>query len=179
MYAERGAAAMVSRNYDGQFIIPTFKLRGMIAIRGSGIRQGKASKGGLAALEKIVAHVQTGRPACIAVDGPAGPRGHAHKGVAVLGMRTGAAVVPVVPVSTKKWVLVKAWDRLQIPKPFATITGYFGDPMYCQPGESAEEFRARIEAKLIELENAHEPAEAKYLYRSIDQPTKQHLRDAA
>lgn len=179
MYAERGAAAMVSRNFDGQFIIPTLMLRGIVAIRGSGIRKGKASKGGLAALESMISHVMTGHSACIAVDGPAGPRGCAHKGVAVLGMRTGAAVVPVVAKTSRKWTLIKAWDRLQIPKPFATIDGYFGEPLYAREGESTEEFRARIEQKLIELEYAHDPTEAEYLYRTPDKLSSRAMSAAA
>ncbi len=73
MYAERGAAAMVSRNFDGQFIIPAMRLRGIVPIRGSGQRKGKASKGGLAALQKLIDYVSSGKTACIAVDGP---RGH-------------------------------------------------------------------------------------------------------
>lgn len=179
MYAERGAAAMVSKNFDGQFVVPTMQLRGIVPIRGSGIRKGKGSKGGLAALEKIIEHVATGKTACIAVDGPAGPRGAVHKGIATLSKRTGAAVVPMIAVTRRKWTLTRAWDRLQIPKPFSRIDGYFGDPMYSSEDESVEQFRARIEDVLIELENRYDPDEAKYLYRHPNESPKFRIPNAA
>jgi lysophospholipid acyltransferase (LPLAT)-like uncharacterized protein len=169
MYAERGVAAMVSRNYHGQYIIPTMRVRGMIAVRGSTMRQGKASKGGLAALEEIITHVSSGKSACLAVDGPAGPRGCAHKGIAVLSIRTGAFVVPMVSMINRKWVVKRSWDRMQIPKPFARIDAYFGEPMLAREDESSEEFRIRIENSLIDLECQHVPEEARFLYR---QPTE-------
>lgn len=157
---ERGTGAMVSQSGDGEIIVPALKIRGIIPVRGSGGRGQRRGRGGLAALEALIAHVVGGRPAYLAVDGPRGPRGRVQRGIVRLARESEAAVVCLVPIPTKRWILRKAWDRLQIPKPFSRIDGYFAEPITLLPGESDEQFRRRIEQALYELERAHDPNQA-------------------
>jgi lysophospholipid acyltransferase (LPLAT)-like uncharacterized protein len=123
------------------------------------------NKGGREALEALVEHVRTGRPAILAVDGPRGPRSHVHKGIASLSRDTGAAVLNVITVPTRRWIMSKTWDRMQIPQPFCRIDAYFAPPLTPAPGESLEEFRRRIEASLKELEQTYDPQEANHPIR--------------
>lgn len=160
---ERGTGAMVSQSLDGEIIVPSLRVRGIVPVRGSGGRGSGCGRGGLAALEALVEHVQSGRPAYLAVDGPRGPRGHVQKGAAVLSRRTGAAILLMVAVPTRRWIINKSWDRLQIPTPFSTIHGYFAAPLFPLENETAEQYRARIERALHELERLHDPAEARHL----------------
>ncbi len=169
---EPGTGAMVSRSLDGQIIVPALRVRGVVPVRGSSARQSGDSKGGLEALDALVDHVNGGRPAYLAVDGPRGPRGHVHKGIATLSQRTGAAVINMVAVPSRRWVLRKAWDRMQIPKPFATIDAYFALPVFPLENESVESFRIRIEQSLRALELQHDSAEA-------TAPVRQRTRRAA
>ncbi|MEM6330298.1 MAG: DUF374 domain-containing protein [Planctomycetota bacterium] len=156
---ERGTAAMVSASADGELLIRGFRAMGIRPVRGSN-RSEDGDKGGRAALDAMVAHVRGGRPALIAVDGPRGPRNRARKGIAVLSRRSGAAVLNVVLVPRRRWVLSRAWDRMQIPKPFTTIDAYFAQPLGPAADESVEQYRARIEASLSALERRHDPGEA-------------------
>lgn len=156
---ERGTGAMVSRSRDGQLIVPALRISGIVPVRGSGGRGDGGGRGGREALDALVDHVKGGRPAYLAVDGPRGPRGHVHKGIAVLARQAEAAVVVMIPVPTRRWVLSKAWDRLQIPKPFCRIDGYFGEPVEPVAGETAEALRQRIESALMRLEELHDPDE--------------------
>ncbi len=165
---ERGTGAMVSRSADGQIIVPSLWVRGIVPIRGSG-RGSASNKGGLAALDALVEHVRSGKPAYLAVDGPRGPRGHVHKGIASLAQQSDAAVLNFVAIPSKKWVL-KSWDRLQIPKPFSTIHAYFAKPLMSAEGESVEQFRLRIEESLNALEGLHDPEQAAH---SFSQPHRQ------
>ncbi|MHB9047313.1 MAG: lysophospholipid acyltransferase family protein, partial [Pirellulales bacterium] len=123
-------------------------------------RRKNGDKGGLAAVDALVKHVAGGAPGYLAVDGPRGPRNRVHKGIAMLSQRTGAAVVNLVAVPSRRWIFTRAWDRFQIPKPFATIHGYFGEPLFPRKGESVEQYRRRIETALNELERKHDPTEA-------------------
>ena len=116
-------------------------------------------KGGLAAIEALIEHVEGGSPGYLAVDGPRGPRNRVHKGIAVLSQRTGAAVINMVAVPSRRWIFTHAWDRFQIPKPFATIHGYFGEPLFYREGEGVEQYRKRIETSLNDLEQKHDPVE--------------------
>ncbi len=163
--AERGTGAMVSRSLDGQLIVPALKIRGAIPVRGSGGRGQRKGRGGLAALEALVDHVNGGRPAYLAVDGPRGPRGLVQRGIAALARRTDAAIICLAPIPSRRWVLTRAWDRLQIPKPLARIDGYFAEPIHVDPSESDEQLRARVEAALHRLEQQHDPQEAVFLHQ--------------
>lgn len=154
---EPGTAAMVSQSKDGQLLMPAFWLMRVRPKCGS---SGADGKGGRAALRGLAENLRGGDPAIIAVDGPRGPRGRIGKGVAVLAKQTGCAVVNVVGIPTRRWTIRGAWDRFQVPKPFSTVHGYFGEPLFYQVGESIEDFRLRIEEQLNALEAEHDPQEA-------------------
>ena len=73
-----------------------------------------------------------------------------------------AAVLLMAAVPTRRWILKRSWDRLQIPQPFCRIDGYFAPPIMPAAGETAEQLRQRIENALNELEREHDPLEAAY-----------------
>ena len=159
--AERGTAAMVSQSADGDLIAPALRISGIKLMRGSNANQ-RGDRGGRAALGELTSHLDAGHPVCIAVDGPRGPRGRVHKGIAYLAQHTAAAVIVVVPVARQRWILRRTWDRFQIPKPFSRIDGYYGAPLTALPGERLESFRRRIEEALLALERQHDPEEAEF-----------------
>lgn len=156
---EAGTGAMVSRSQDGALIIPSLRARGILPIRGS-TRLNGDDKGGGTAFNSLIAHVKGGAPAYFAVDGPRGPRSHVRKGIALLSQKTGAAVLNIVPVPTRRWILTGAWDRLQIPMPFSCIDVYFGEPLFPRDDEDLEQYRERIECALVALERQHDLDEA-------------------
>jgi lysophospholipid acyltransferase (LPLAT)-like uncharacterized protein len=162
IHGERGTGAMVSRSDDGELLIPCLLIRGIVPIRGSNRRK-SGDKGGLGAIEAMIEHVAGGAPGYLAVDGPRGPRNRVHKGIAVLSQRTGAAVINMVAVPSRRWIFSHAWDRFQIPKPFATIHGYFGEPLFYREGEGVEQYRKRIEESLNDLERKHDPVESEFV----------------
>lgn len=154
--AQRGTGVMVSRSVDGQIVVPSLRLCGHVPIRGS---SGTARKGGATALQALIEHVRGGQVAMLAVDGPRGPHGSVQKGIGLLARKTDAAVLMAVAVPSRRWILHRTWDRLQIPKPFTRIDIYIGEPLMARQGESLEQFTARIEATLKRLEAEHDPQE--------------------
>jgi lysophospholipid acyltransferase (LPLAT)-like uncharacterized protein len=161
MDGEPGTGALVSRSADGGLIIPSLIARGIVPIRGSSSLRGR-DKGGMAAFQQLIHHLAEGHPAYFAVDGPRGPRNHVHLGVALLSQKTGAAVLNIIPVPSRRWILRGTWDRLQIPKPFSTIDVHFAEPLFPRDGETAENYRVRIELSLTSLELEHDPVEANH-----------------
>ena len=168
MGAERGCGAMVSRSADGDMLVPLFRMCGLVPVRGSG-RSGRrgTEKGGVSALQALIRHVRGGQPATLAVDGPKGPRGHVHGGIALLSQKTGAPVATVVLVPKRRWTLKKTWDRMQIPMPFSRIDGYFGPLLSARDGETVDEFSLRIEMQLRSLEHQHDPDEAVFCQPTV------------
>lgn len=163
---DRGTAAMVSQSRDGALVAFGLKLVGIIPIRGSSQSRGR-DHGGLAALNNLIDHVRTRGPAYLAVDGPRGPRNRVHKGIAVLSRQANAAVINVVVVASRRWIIKRSWDRIQIPYPFCSIDIYFDEPLQPQAGESAETYRRRIETALNKLEFLHDPTEAALVDRTL------------
>lgn len=170
LHGETGTGAMVSRSRDGEIIVPALRIRGIVPVRGSGGRGANRGRGGREALDALVEHVIGGRPAYLAVDGPRGPRGRVQRGIASLARRSNAVILCLVPIPRRRWVFRKAWDRLQIPKPFTRIDGYFAEPIRLIAGESSEQLRQRIEMTLHELERQCDPAEAAHLYQASTKP---------
>jgi hypothetical protein len=156
---EKGTAAMVSQSADGQLLLPGFWALNIKVIRGSN-RSQNHDKGGRSALKQLIAHVLSGSPAYLAVDGPRGPRNHVRKGIAVLSRETGAAVLNVVAVPSRRLILHRAWDRFQIPMPFCRIDAYFAEPLRPRGTETVEQYRRRIETSLNKLEVNHDALEA-------------------
>ena len=155
--ADPRTGAMVSRSDDGQIIVPALRANGHVPVRGS---SGKTDKGGAAALKSLVEYLGVGTPVILAVDGPRGPRGTVHKGIGVLSKKTGAGVLPVLVIPSRRFIVEKAWDRLQIPLPLGTIDAYFAEPMYPKKGERLDAFSRRISQELAKLESRYDPDEA-------------------
>ncbi len=151
---------MVSRSGDGDLITRMLGIMGVVPARGSSRR--KTGRGGAEALDAMIAHVECGSPAILAVDGPRGPRGRVRKGVASLATRTDAHVLNVVLVPRWRLTIARAWDRFQVPLPFSRIDAYFAAPVRPTTDEKTESLRRRVEASLTALEQEHDPEEASH-----------------
>jgi len=151
-------AAMVSRSRDGDILAPCLRIRRVLPVRGSGRKQG-VDKGGGTALAALCEHVRHRVPALLAVDGPRGPRNHVHRGIVDLARRTGAVILPVVVVPSRRWIFTRAWDRLQLPHPFSTVLMAFGAPL--DPAEHRDDgtLRALVAARLGALEAEYDAVE--------------------
>lgn len=155
--AEKGLVVMVSRSRDGDIALPSLAVCRCTAVRGSG---GGRGKGGGPAMTRMIKEVLAGHPAVLTVDGPVGPRGHVHPGIALLAERTAAAVIPLIAIPSRRSVLRKTWDRLQVPLPAARIDLYMSEPMTPGDEEPIEAFRQRVGQQLADLERRFDPHES-------------------
>ena len=157
--AESGTGAMVSRSTDGELLIPSLRVRGVVPVRGSTGRGGE-DKGGAGALAALVRHGRGGAPVYLAVDGPRGPRNHVRRGIGQLAVALDAAILVAVALPTRRWILRRSWDRFQIPQPFSTIDVFFDHPTLPGDGVDAEALRSLVGQRLDALEVRHDPIEA-------------------
>jgi len=157
LVSEPESGVMVSRSADGGIMVPVIRLSGCRPVRGSG---GKPRKGGSRAMHQMIRHVRGGRPAALTVDGPLGPRGRVHPGILMLAEKTGAKIIPVSVLPTRRIVLQKTWDRFQLPLPGATIDVRFGPPLAPRHGEPLEAAAERLERRLEMLDRRWDPTQA-------------------
>jgi lysophospholipid acyltransferase (LPLAT)-like uncharacterized protein len=157
---ERDLAARVSRSADGELLVPSLRVRRVRAVRGS-TRRPDRDKGGREALAELTELCRSRVPVLLAVDGPRGPRNHVHRGVVDLALEVGAVILPTVVTCSRRWILARTWDRMQVPKPFATVRVIFAEPIEPRPGEDVELLRRRLSSALDALEERHDPDETR------------------
>jgi lysophospholipid acyltransferase (LPLAT)-like uncharacterized protein len=112
LWRKAGAAVMVSRSFDGEYIARTIEKLGFIAVRGS------SSRGGATALRGLKNHLEQGTPVVFTIDGPRGPKYVAKPGPVLLSRASATPMAAFYVALSNAWVL-KTWDALMIPKPFS------------------------------------------------------------
>lgn len=142
--------AMVSQSRDGELIARVIESLGMPTIRGS------SSRGGVKALVSAIRLIERqGHDVVITVDGPRGPRHVVKDGAILLASRTGAHIMPVRVSMHRAHVFQKAWDKFQLPWPFARCRVVFGQdyavPRSLDEAGMAQE-RVRLEERLAALD---------------------------
>jgi lysophospholipid acyltransferase (LPLAT)-like uncharacterized protein len=111
----RPMAVLSSLSRDGELQAKILSRLGLTVFRGS------SSRGGAAGLKSLVGAVRDGADAAFAVDGPRGPQQRVKPGAILAAQQSGAALVPITSRASRAWVFDRAWDRYQLPKPFARV----------------------------------------------------------
>jgi lysophospholipid acyltransferase (LPLAT)-like uncharacterized protein len=112
LWRKAGAAVMVSRSFDGEFIARTIEKLGFVAVRGS------SSRGGAGALLGLKSQLEQGIPVVFTIDGPRGPKYVAKPGPVLLSRASAMPMAAFYVALSDAWVL-KTWDALMIPRPFS------------------------------------------------------------
>jgi lysophospholipid acyltransferase (LPLAT)-like uncharacterized protein len=144
LWREAGAAVMVSRSFDGEFIARTIEKLGFSAVRGS------SSRGGANALLGLKSKLEQGIPVVFTIDGPRGPKYLAKQGPVLLSRASSLPTAAFYVALERAWVL-NTWDELMIPKPFSKALVRFSAKVQV-PGEADEaqmgEYHQRLQSAL-------------------------------
>lgn len=140
----RRVTVMISQSRDGEYIARFVNLLGLRDVRGS------STRGGVDALKDLVRRMRDGANGGMIPDGPTGPPREAKIGTIILGRLTGAPIIPISWGADRCWIF-NSWDRFMIPKPFARISYYYGEPIivpHSARGPEMEELRKLLDEKL-------------------------------
>ncbi|MBL9077562.1 MAG: lysophospholipid acyltransferase family protein [Planctomycetes bacterium] len=149
-HARRGLDVLVSPSDDGGLAAIALARFGYRVIRGS------MSRGGARALRTMTGALQAGSRLVVTPDGPRGPRHTVNSGLVWLARATGAPVLPLGVAVDRAWRL-RSWDRCTIPKPFARLVVFHGEPIVvAADADDAELERtgARVRTALLAGERA-------------------------
>ena len=144
----RGIVVMTSENFDGEWIARIIERFGFDTSRGS------SSRGGIKALLQLKRNMAEGKSAGFTVDGPRGPARVVQPGAVWLAKATGNPVLPFHLEASRHWT-IGSWDRMQIPKPFATVSIVVGEPFHVAHDAdelAIERARLLLEQRLKALE---------------------------
>jgi len=137
--------AMVSASDDAEFVSRFLNRLGVETVRGS------RSRGGVRALKQMVSIIKDKkRCGAIVADGSQGPPREAQGGVVLLASKTGVPILPVTWSADRYWVF-KSWDRTVLPKPFARLALYYGEPLSVPAGvksKDVEQYRLELEHRM-------------------------------
>lgn len=140
---------MSSRSRDGDFGAE------MARIGGGHVARGSSGQGGSTSLKQFIRFIRDESVSVILLnDASRGPIYKAKKGAVVLSKVTGAPMVPTMWSASREWVFKKAWDQFKVPKPFATIYLYWGEPTVVprkQSDHDDETYRIQLENTLNTL----------------------------
>lgn len=135
-------ASMVSASKDGDILAELLRREGNELIRGSSNRDNVKS------LKEAMRYVKQKYTLGIAIDGPKGPIFEPKAGAIFIAQKTGLPIVPVNSYTNKKWILIKIWDRIEIPKFFSKNIHYVGDPFYIPKEMSMENAKELIKNQI-------------------------------
>lgn len=125
--------ALVSPSRDGNLLESWLKKLGYDIIRGSSREDNIRST--VQMLQKLRAGFSVG----FGIDGPIGPIYQVKPGITYMAQKCNIPIVPLASACDQKWIFTKAWDRYQIPKPFARVGYYIGEPMVIDPSADLEQ----------------------------------------
>lgn len=149
---------MVSRSATADPIATVCESFGHIVVRGSSAKRRKnrtKDKGGAAAKAEMVEVLKSGINGAVTADGPTGPAQKAKPGIIDMARQTGYAIIPFAGIPNRAWEL-DTWDKMLIPKPFARIDVYYGEPLQVTKDRHSEHDEAlltRLNAATEQLES--------------------------
>jgi lysophospholipid acyltransferase (LPLAT)-like uncharacterized protein len=121
-FRKLGIVVLISEHGDGEIASRAAESMGYRTIRGS------SRRGAERALLALAREVEGGAHVAVTPDGPRGPAESFAPGALIAAQRSGAPIVLLRAVADRAWRL-RSWDRFIIPKPFARVTIYVGEPV--------------------------------------------------
>ena len=152
-FRNRNGVLMNTTNFDGQWT------RRVIERLGFGTAQGSSTRGGLRGLAVMAKRLAEGFDAGFTVDGPRGPRYVAKPGPVMLARRSERPIVLFHVGLDRAWTLHKAWDLMQIPKPFTRAVIIFAPAIEVPEDTDHEGFEKKQQEMQKMLERLRDVAE--------------------
>ncbi len=146
----KNIAVLVSSSKDGEIIATALRKLGYGLVRGS------SNKDSVRSLVFMIKTLREGRSGGFTVDGPKGPIYEVKQGIIYCAQKTATPIVPCGVYCSSKWILTKAWDKFEVPKPFSKITYILGEPMFIPEDGNIEEWSEILKVNLKKLETEAE-----------------------
>ncbi len=141
------ATLLISASADGDYFAALGKHFGYDAVRGS--RNSKSVQG----LKGLLDTIKKGNTCSLVGDGSQGPPLVMQPGAILLASRSDAPILPVA-WSASSYFAFRSWDRLAVPKPFAKVHFFYGEPIEIPAevkGDALENERQKVEQALLDL----------------------------
>ncbi|HVY51313.1 MAG TPA: DUF374 domain-containing protein [Devosia sp.] len=160
----RRVALLVSMHPDGQMMAAMARSLGYQTVDGSGASERQRhGTGGLAAFRNMLKTLRGGTTLFATADIPPEPGRNVSMGMIALARKSGRPVYAIATASSRRRVLDRVWDRMQLNFPFSTIGFACEGPIYMtDPAVTDQAYAAELAASLDRvLQKAFDLADGK------------------
>jgi lysophospholipid acyltransferase (LPLAT)-like uncharacterized protein len=157
-------ALLVSMHPDGQMMAAMARSLGYRTVDGSGASERQRhGTGGLAAFRNMLKTLKSGTTLFATADIPPEPGRHVSLGMIALARKSGRPVYAIATASSRRKVLDRVWDKMQLNYPFSTIGFACEGPVYMTDPTVTDETYAAELAKSLDrvLQKAFDLADGK------------------
>ena len=142
-------ALLISMHPDGMMMGAMARSLGYPTIEGSGAstRQGTGT-GGLAAFRGMLKTLRGGTSIFATADIPPEPGRKVSAGMLAVARQSGRPIFAIATASSRRKVLERVWDKMQLNFPFSTVSYAMEGPFYLTEETSDEVFAAELSASL-------------------------------
>ena len=139
-------AVLVSPSRDGDILTSWLEKLGYEIVRGSSRDRNVASLAGM------IRKLKQGYSLGFGIDGPIGPIHRVKPGMTHLAQKFNIPIIPIGSAFSRCWVMDKAWDRYEIPKPFSKAVLYLGKPFHIDATADLSDSNRALEKLIAEAE---------------------------
>lgn len=144
-------ALLISAHPDGQMMGAMAKSLGYQVVEGSGASARQThGTGGLAAFRNMLKSLKSGTTLFATADIPPIPGRNVSLGMIALARRSGRPMYAIATASSRRKVLDRVWDKMQINFPFSTIGFACEGPFYMTDDAVSDETYAADLAKSLD-----------------------------
>ena len=137
LHRSGNAAALVSQSKDGDVLAAILEKWNYNVVRGS------SSTGGSDALAAMIFLMREDYSLVITPDGPRGPICKMKAGAVITAKKSNVPLF-LVGIGIKNKIILKSWDRFEVPKPFSKVVAIYSDPIIIDNDLSYEETNHKI-----------------------------------
>lgn len=161
---KRSMAVLISHHPDGQLVAGMASALGYKIVSGSGASARQPTgTGGVAAFRTMQRSLRAGLHVAITADIPPEPGRHLSRGVLALARKSGRPLYAMATATSRRKVLDRVWDRMQINFPFSRVGFAIEGPIDLSDTSVSEDVHAERLTKSLDrvLERAFALADGK------------------
>lgn len=144
-------AVLISHHPDGQLVAGMAKALGYSVISGSGASARQPTgTGGVAAFRAMQRALKAGQHVAITADIPPEPGRHVSRGVLALARKTGRPLYAMATSTSRRKVLDRVWDKMQISLPFSRVGFAIEGPIDLSDMSVSEDAHADVLAESLD-----------------------------
>jgi lysophospholipid acyltransferase (LPLAT)-like uncharacterized protein len=140
---------MTAPHPDGRMAGALSEALGATTIVAAGISERqKTGTGSIAGFRAMLRALKSGKSLMMAGEVPPIPGRNVAPGIVAVARLSGRPIIPVAAASSRRWVVEKLWDKMQVNLPFSSVHVVASAPIWVGKDDDDADVMARIKSEL-------------------------------